>query len=59
VLLRPAAVAVHDDGDVLRQRRAGFGAQMWNGTHFACRRLRGSSRRSKAKAELHDFKNEI
>ena len=36
MLLRPAAVAVHDDGDVLRQRRAGFGAQMCSGrTHFA------------------------
>ena len=28
-LLRPAAVAVHDDGDVPRQERGGFGAQMW------------------------------
>ena len=28
MLFRPAPVAVHDDGDVLRQRRAGFGAQM-------------------------------
>ena len=34
-LLRPAAVAVHDDGDMLRQRRLGFGAQMWSGTHLS------------------------
>ena len=28
VLLCPTPVAVHDDGDMLRQRRAGLGAQM-------------------------------
>jgi hypothetical protein len=37
VLLGPATVAVHDDGDVLRQRRPGFCAQMGSGgTHVAC-----------------------
>jgi hypothetical protein len=39
VLLRPATVTVHDDGDVLRQRRAGFGAQMGCGCHVLNREL--------------------
>jgi hypothetical protein len=40
VLLRPAAVAVHDDGDVLRQRCAGFGTQVGcGGTHFVCQQI--------------------
>ena len=29
----PAAVAVHDDGNVLRQRRLGFRAEMWGSAH--------------------------
>jgi hypothetical protein len=48
-LLRPTAVAVHDDRHVLRQRSFGLGRQMRSGgTHFLNRRLRG----------LPEFKNE-
>ena len=53
VLLGPAPVAIHDDGDVLRQRRAGLGAQRCGGgTHLLDRRLRAPPRRGKAKAGL-------
>ena len=53
VLLDPAAVAVHDDGACCGND-ARASALRWDVTELILlvRRLRGSSRRSKAKAEL-------
>jgi len=46
----PMPVAVHDDGDVLRQRCAGFGAQMGcGGTHSVCQQITRIARIQKVK----------